>query len=90
MPSAIDVFREQREAAEQLHGRLQEIAALLGHVRQQINSLALNEDLRKMLRDEQDWLTRGMRGGLNRTLPKSHLSGHGRSSRALSSSACSR
>jgi hypothetical protein len=41
MPSAIDVFREQREAAEQLHGRVQEIAALLGQVRHQVNSLAL-------------------------------------------------
>jgi hypothetical protein len=58
MPSAIDVFREQREAAEQLQGRLQEIAALLGQVRQQVNALALNEDLRALLREEQDWLTR--------------------------------
>ena len=42
MPSAIDVFREQREAAEQLHGRLQEISALLDQLRHQVNSLALN------------------------------------------------
>jgi hypothetical protein len=33
MPSAMDVFREQREAAEQLHTRVQEITALLGQVR---------------------------------------------------------
>jgi len=58
MASAIDMFREQREAAEQLHGRLQEIAALLGQVRQQVNALALNEELRKVLREEQDWLER--------------------------------
>jgi hypothetical protein len=58
MPSAIDVFREQREAAEQLNGRLQEIAALLGQVRHQVNALALNEDLRTVLRQEQEWLTR--------------------------------
>ena len=58
MPSAIDVFREQQEAAEQLHGRLQEISALLGQVRQQVRALALSEDLRRVLRDEQDWLTR--------------------------------
>ena len=58
MPNAIDVFREQREAAEQLHGRLQEIAALLSQVRQQVNALALNEDLRTVLREEQSWLTR--------------------------------
>lgn len=58
MPSAIDVFREQREAAEQLHARVQEISALLDQVRQQVNALALNEDLRTMLRQEQEWLTR--------------------------------
>lgn len=58
MPSAIDVFREQREAAEQVHGKVQEIAALLGQVRQQVNALALNEDLRAVLREEQDRLTR--------------------------------
>lgn len=58
MPSAIDAFREQREAAEQLHTRAQEISVLLDQVRQQVNALALNEDLRIMLRQEQDWLTR--------------------------------
>jgi hypothetical protein len=58
MPSAIDVFREQREAAEQLHGRVQEISALLDQLRHQVNSLALNDDLRAVLRQEQDWLTR--------------------------------
>jgi hypothetical protein len=58
MASAIDMFREQREAAEQLHGRVQEIAELLGQVRQHVNALASNENLRTLLRDEQDWLTR--------------------------------
>jgi hypothetical protein len=58
MLSAIDVFREQREAAAQLHSRLQEIAVLLGQIRQQVNALALNDDLRAVLLDEQDWLTR--------------------------------
>jgi hypothetical protein len=58
MPSAIDVFREQQEVAEQLHGRVQEISALLDQLRHQVNSLALNDDLRAMLRQEQDWLTR--------------------------------
>jgi hypothetical protein len=58
MPSAIDVFREQREAAEQLHARVQEISALLDRVRQHVNALVLNEDLRTVLRDEKDWLVR--------------------------------
>lgn len=58
MPSALDVFREQREAAEQLHTRVQEISALLEQLRQQVNSVALNEDLRTVLRQEQTWLSR--------------------------------
>jgi hypothetical protein len=57
MPSGIDVFRERREAAEQLHTQVQEISALLDHVRQQVNALALNDELRAVLRQEQDWLT---------------------------------
>lgn len=31
---------------------------MLDHMRQQVNALALNDDLRTMLRQEQDWLTR--------------------------------
>lgn len=58
MPSAIDVFREQREAADQIHRRVEEISALLDQLRHQVNSLTLNDDLRAMLRQEQDWLTR--------------------------------
>lgn len=58
MPSAIDVFREQREAADQLLRRVQEISPLLEQLRQQVNGLALNEDLRTVLREEQSWLTR--------------------------------
>lgn len=48
----------KRRAAEQLHARVQEISALLDQVRLQVNALALNEDLRTMLRQEQDWRTR--------------------------------
>jgi hypothetical protein len=39
MPSAIDVFREQREAADQVHERLKETSELLGQLRQQVNAL---------------------------------------------------
>lgn len=41
-----------------LHGQLVETSAILGRLRQQVNALALNEDLRMVLREEQDWLTR--------------------------------
>jgi hypothetical protein len=37
---------------------LEEIAGLLGQVREQVNALALNKDLRTVLREEQSWLTR--------------------------------
>jgi hypothetical protein len=57
MASAIDVFREQREAADQVHERLTEISQLVGQLRQQVDALAMNEELRKVLRQEQDWLT---------------------------------
>lgn len=56
MASAIDVFREQREAADQVHERLAEISQLVGQLRQQVSALAMNEELRKVLREEQDWL----------------------------------
>jgi len=52
------MFREQRETAQQLHTQVQEISGLLDHMRQQVNALALNDDLRAVLRQEQDWLTR--------------------------------
>lgn len=58
MPSAIDVFREQREAADHVHARLTEISTLLGQLRQQVNALALNQDLRAVLQQEESWLVR--------------------------------
>jgi len=50
MSSAIDVFREQREAADQVHARLTEISASLHQLRHQIDALALNDELRAVLR----------------------------------------
>jgi hypothetical protein len=58
MSSAIDVFREQREAADQVHARLTEISVLLDQLRHQINALAINDELRAVLRHEQSWLER--------------------------------
>jgi hypothetical protein len=58
MPSAIDLFREQREAADQVHARLTDISTLLGQLRHQVNSLSLNQELRAVLREEQGWLER--------------------------------
>jgi hypothetical protein len=56
MSSAIDVFREQREAADQLQARLTEISELLHQVQQQVNAVATNNEFRTVLRDEHNWL----------------------------------
>ena len=61
MPSALDTFRAQREAADGVYGRLQEVSELLKQVRQQVDVLAHNEELRAVLQGEQSWLERAER-----------------------------
>jgi hypothetical protein len=56
MQSALDAFRAQREAADQVHARLTEVARLLEQLTRQVDAVAGNEDLRAVLRDERDWL----------------------------------
>jgi hypothetical protein len=56
MESALDTFRAQREAAEQVHARLTEVAQLLEQLTRQVDAVAGNADLRAVLRDERDWL----------------------------------
>jgi len=56
MGNAIDAFRAQREAAEQLQAQLSALSEQLPKLHQQIASLALNEELKVLLRDEQRWL----------------------------------
>ena len=60
MPSAIDTFRAQREAAEAIHGCLQQIAGLLTRLRQEADAIAHN-DLRAVLQREQSWLAQAER-----------------------------
>jgi hypothetical protein len=57
MPNAIDAFRAQREAAEEVYERLQEISALLAVVRTQVDAVAGNAELRAVLQREEAWLT---------------------------------
>jgi hypothetical protein len=54
--SALDAFRAQQQAAEQIQARLTEVAGLLGQLRSQADALANSEDLRVVLRQEQSWL----------------------------------
>ena len=56
MGNAIDAFRAQREAVEQLQAQLTALSEELPKLQQQIASLALNEELKTLLRDEQRWL----------------------------------
>ena len=61
MPNAIDAFRAQREAAEAVYERLQEIAGLLAKVRQEVDAVAGNAALRTLLQREETWLTQASR-----------------------------
>lgn len=61
MPSALDTFRAQREAANGVYERLQEISALLGQLGTQVEALARSDELKRMLEREETWLTEARR-----------------------------
>jgi hypothetical protein len=61
MPSALDTFRAQQEAADGVRARLTEISDLLSHLRKQVGALAVNDELRAILQQEQSWLERAQR-----------------------------
>lgn len=56
MQSALDAFRAQREAADQVHSRLTEVAQLVEQLTRQVDAVASNTELRAVLRDEHHWL----------------------------------
>jgi hypothetical protein len=56
MSNALDMFREQQDAARQVHAQLVQVAALLGEVQAQAAGLVNDRDLRDVLRDERTWL----------------------------------
>jgi hypothetical protein len=58
MSSAMDEFRAQREAVEDVRVRLTEVAELLRSLRQETAEFARDETLRKPLNEEQTWLLR--------------------------------
>ena len=58
MPNALDMFRAQREAADQVHARLTEVGVLLNELRTQVDAVAGNPQFRALLQDEQTLLTR--------------------------------
>ena len=61
MSNALDAFRAQREAVEQVHARLTEVGELLRRLQGQVDSVAQDQALRDLLREEQSWLDRAQR-----------------------------
>ena len=61
MSNALDMFREQQDAARQVHAQLVQVAALLGQVQAQAAGLVNDRDLRDVLRDERTWLDAAQR-----------------------------
>ena len=54
-PNALDTFRAQREAVDQVHSRLAEVAELLRGLLGQADAIAKDQALRQVLRDEERW-----------------------------------
>jgi hypothetical protein len=54
--NALDLFRAQQAAVEQVHNRLNEVAGLLACVNDQVTQLAQDKDLRQLLQEERTWL----------------------------------
>jgi hypothetical protein len=58
MASALDTFRAQREAADEINARLTETEVLLRRIQEEVHALAHSEALRTLLKEEQTWLLR--------------------------------
>lgn len=56
MSSAIEMFRQQREAAAKVHQQLLEVSRLLNQLSAQAGALAADKELRAAVQDEQRWL----------------------------------
>jgi hypothetical protein len=56
--SALEEFRAQREAVEDIRARIVETAELLRAIKTEAGALARDESLIALLRDEQTWLAR--------------------------------
>jgi hypothetical protein len=61
MSNALDVFRDQQDAARQVHAQLLEVTALLEQLQTQVAAIANNRDLRDVLREEHTWLDAAQR-----------------------------
>ena len=61
MSSALDMFREQQDAARQIHVQLVEVAALLEQLHAQAAGITNDGQLREVLREERTWLETAQR-----------------------------
>jgi hypothetical protein len=61
MSNALDAFRAQRDAVEQVHARLKEVTELVHALRAQIEALGQDQAFREVLRNEATWLDRAER-----------------------------
>lgn len=61
MPTAIDTFRAQREAADGVYVRLTEVSQLLRDLRGQADALVNNDELQAVLQRERSWLDQAQR-----------------------------
>lgn len=61
MPTAIDTFRAQREAADGVYARLTEVSQLLHDLRGQADALVHNDELQAVLQRERSWLDQAQR-----------------------------
>ena len=61
MPTAIDTFRAQREAADGVYARLTEVSQLLRDLRGQADALVHNDELEAVLQRERSWLDQAQR-----------------------------
>jgi hypothetical protein len=54
--NALDLFRAQQAAVEQVYDRLNDVAGLVARSNDQVTQLAENKDLRQLLQEERTWL----------------------------------
>jgi len=55
---ALDEFRAQREAADEVRARLSELTKLLGEIRTKTDTLVRDDRLARLLEEERQWLRR--------------------------------
>jgi hypothetical protein len=56
MPSALDTFRAQQEAADAVYARLQDVAGLLADIRKEADALQRTDELKHLLERQERWL----------------------------------